>query len=457
MHVIVAEGLQDDDYIADHTVGFGELGDRLSEYPPSTVAELTGVPEAEIVKLARAYASTRPAAIRLLVGMEHRQHGAESYRAISCLPALTGAWRDRGGGLCHMTFQLFDELDWSCGVGIAASGTRSVNMVQLGRALTELEPPIHALINYNSNPAVTAPDPNRVLQGLARDDLFTVVLEHFMTDTARYADVVLPATTQLEHYDLLWSWGHTYLTWNEPAIAPVGDALSNAEIFRRIGRRLGFTEPAFTRSDAELVEAAVAPLGADRVTDLKTRGWLRIDRPEHQVPYAKGGFATASGKTEFRSASLAAAGRDALPGYVPANEGPHAMTERGRYPLSLVAAKGAHHFLNSSYGHVARAIKAEREPAASISAQDAAARDVVTGDWVRVFNDRGSLTLKAKVGAEVPPGVVSIPSGWWASKSPTGRSANALTADGVAELGGGGDFHDTLVQVEVSEAPPTTE
>jgi anaerobic selenocysteine-containing dehydrogenase len=447
MQVIVNEGLDDRSYIDDFTVGFEALATRVAEYTPERTAELTGLAPADIIKLARMYATTKPAAIRLLVGLEHRQHGATAYRAISCLPALTGAWRDAGGGIAHMTFQLFDELDWSCGIGIAPQPTRSVNMMQLGRILTELDPPVRILINYNSNPAVTAPDQNKVLAGLARNDLFTVVLEHVLTDTANYADIVLPATSQIEHHDVLWSWGQTYLTWNEPAISPVGETRSNAAIFAELGRRMGFTEPAFRASDAELVEAAVAPLGTDRVAELKRQGWVRVDRPEHQVPYAKGGFATASGKTEFWSEAEHAVGRDPLPQYLPADEGLHG-SGASRFPLSLVAAKGAHHFLNSSYGHVARAVKAEREPTVAINTKDAERRGVSDGEAVRVFNDRGSLVLKARVGTEVPAGCVSIPSGWWASASPGGRSVNALTADGITAIGGGGDFHDTLVEVE---------
>jgi len=449
MRVIVDEELHDADYVARYTVGFDQLVGRLRDYPVERVAQITGLRVDEIVRLARAYATTRPAAIRLLVGMEHRQHGAAAYRAIACLPAVTGAWRDAGGGIAHMTFQFFDELDWTCGVAVPASSSRSVNMVQLGRALTELDPPVRVLVSYNANPVVTSPDQNRIVDGLSREDLFTVVLEHVMTDTARYADIVLPATTQVEHDDVLWSWGHTYLTLNEQAIAPVGAALSNAEIFRRLAARLGLTDAVFTSSsDRQLVEAAIAPLGSDRVRELRRQGWLRVDRPEHQVPYATGGFATPSGRAELWSAAEEAAGRDPLPYHCDADEGLRSARAQ-RYPLSLVAAKGAHHFLNSSYGHVPRAVKAERHPAVTLNERDAASRGVSDGQTVRVFNERGSLELPARVGSEVPPGCVSIPSGWWASASPGGRSVNALTADGVAH-GGGGDFHDTLVQVELA-------
>ena len=455
MNVIVAEGLVDREYVDQHTVGFEALCQRLKDYPPERVAELTGLATDEIERLARAYAATRPAAIRVLVGMEHHEHGAAMFRAIACLPALVGAWRERGGGLCHMTYQFSGRLDRSCGVDVPEQGGRKVNMVQLGRALTTLRPPLKALMVYNSNPAAIAPQQNLVFEGLARDDLFTVVIEHVLTDTARFADLVLPATTQVEHHDVMWSWGQTYVAWNEPAIAPVGDALSNAEIFRRLGRRMGYDDRVFTTPDAALAEAAVAPFGADRVAELKLRGWLRLDGPDDVLPYADGGFGTGSGKVEFFSADLEAEGLDPLPTYRPAREGPQGdATVLNRYPLVLLSAKGAHHFLNSGYVHVERAVRAESEPLLDIHPIDAELRGVADGHTVRVFNDRGSLTLHARVGDRVRPGVVSVPSGWWASASPSGRSANALTADGLSDLGEGGDFHDTLVEVTADPSAP---
>ena len=453
MHVIVAEGLVDQEYVDQHTVGFEALRQRLKDYPPERVAELTGLTTHEIERLARAYATTRPAAIRVLVGMEHHEHGAGMFRAIACLPALVGAWRERGGGLCHMTYQFSTALDRNCGVEVGDVQTREVNMVQLGRALTTLEPPLKALVVYNSNPAAIAPEQNLVLAGLAREDLFTVVVEHVLTDTARHADIVLPATTQVEHHDVMWSWGQTYVAWNEPAIAPVGEAVSNAEIFRRLGRRMGYDDPAFTSTDADLAEAAVAPLGAERVAELKSRGWLRLDGPQDVLPHAHGGFDTRSGKVEFFSADLEAKGLDPLPAYRAAREGPHGEASvLNRYPLILLTAKGAHHFLNSSYVHVERAVRAEKEPVLDIHPIDAEPRGVADGHTVRVFNGRGSLTLHARVSDRVRPGVVSMPSGWWASSSPSGRSANALTADGLSDLGEGGDFHDTLVEVTAHPA-----
>ncbi len=295
MHVIVAEGLHDERYLSDHTVGFEELAQRLPEYAPERVATITGIDADQIRQLARAYATTRPAAIRLLVGMEHHAYGASAFRAISCLPAVVGAWRERGGGLCHMTFQLFEDIDWSCGISVPEDrSVRSVNMVQVGRALTDpsMDPPIGALVVYNSNPAAIAPNQNLVLEGLRREDLFTVVLEHVLTDTALHADYVLPATTQVEHHDVHWSWGQTYLTINEPAIPPVGDALPNTEIFRRLAARMGFEDAAFRTTDEEMVAAALTPLGEDRALELRERGWIRVDTEDQVLPYADGGFLT---------------------------------------------------------------------------------------------------------------------------------------------------------------------
>jgi anaerobic selenocysteine-containing dehydrogenase len=288
-----------------------------------------------------------------------------------------------------------------------------------------------------------------VLEGLRRDDLFTVVLEHVLTDTASYADYVLPATTQVEHHDVMWSWGQTYLAINEPAIEPVGEALPNTEIFRRLALRMGFDDRAFRTSDEELVAAALAPMAESRLRELKDRGWIRMDGDEHLLPHAEGGFETPSGKCELYSERLAADGMDPLPGFEPALESPGGDRELlARYPLALLAGKGAHHFLNSSYANVGRALKAERIPLLDVHPDDALPRGIAEGELVRVFNGRGSVELPARIGDKVRPGVVSMPSGWWASLSPSGSSANALTPDGLSDLGGGASFHDALVQVE---------
>ena len=459
MRVIVDEQLYDPDYVATHTVGFEQLRERLADFPLDRVARITRVPEEVIGDLARRYATTRPATIRSLVGMDHRANGALTFRTIACLPSLTGAWRDRGGGLIgmvgrHMRNALpMARLDMP---ELEAPGKRSINMMQLGQALTDssLKPPVKALVVYNSNPATIASNQNLVLEGLAREDLFTVVLEHFMTDTARYADYVLPATTQLEHLDLMYSWGTMYLSLNQPAIEPVGEALPNSEIFRRLARALDLDYPELQQSDEEIIRDV---LDSDHewvkgVTfeSLQRTGWTKMSIPEDWRPYAEGSFPTASGKSELYSETLRARGFDPLPGYEPAAESPEGDPDlASRYPLALMAGKTSLHFLNSSYSGVARHLKAEKEPLAEIHPDDAAPRRIADGDMVRVFNDRGEVILRARVKDKVRSGVVSMPFGWWASKTPSGRSANVLTKDGVADWGRGSDFLDTLVEVEL--------
>jgi anaerobic selenocysteine-containing dehydrogenase len=457
MHVIVADGLHDADWVERHTVGFDALRERLAEYPPDRAAALTGLPEEEIVDLARRYATTRPAAIRTLVGMEHRRHGAMAFRAIACLPALVGAWRDRGGGLVAMTgarLRTALPLDRLAMAELEDPEVRSVNMLELGRALTDpaLDPPIRALVVYNSNPAAIAPNQNLVLEGLAREDLFTVVHEHFMTDTARHADIVLPATTQVEQLDLMYSWGTLYLSLNQPAIAPLGEAVSNTELFRRLATAMGMEAPELHESDEQIIRSALESdhpwVAGVTYEQLLEDGWAKLRIPADWRPHAEGDFSTPSGRCELFSERLAAEGLDPLPSYEPAPEsaaGDPALA--ARFPLALIAGKGALHFLNSSYSGVARHLAAEREPLLDLSDEDAAARGIADGQLVRAFNDRGTVELRARVGDRVRPGVVSMPSGWWASRSRGGQSANALTRDGVAPWGRGGDFHDTLVEV----------
>lgn len=456
MHVILAEGLHDADYLARHALGLDELRERAAAFPPERVAELTGVSADEVVELARAYATSAPQAIRTLIGMGHHERAAMTLRTIACLPALVGAWRHLGGGLVATTaWAAWDPLDTDAleRPELERGSVREVNMVQLGRALTALEPPIRALVVYNSNPATIAPDQERVRAGLRRDDLFTVVIEQFVTDTAAHADVVLPATTQLEHLDLVPSWGSPYVTLNRPAIAPLGEALPNSEIFRLLAGRLGMDEELFAETDEELVRAALASghpyLEGVTWERLLEDGYARVALPDDWRPYADGGFATPSGKVELVSTAFAEAGLDPLPAHVPAAESPGGDAElAARYPLQLVTAKWSLHYLNSQYANLPRHRAAEGELPVFLAPGDAEPRGIVDGAPVRVRNDRGSLVGSARVGSVVPPGVVAVPSGWWASLSPGGTSANALTPDTLTDLGGGCAFHDALVEVE---------
>jgi len=441
MHVIVAEGLHDAEYVAAYTEGFERLAAELAAWTPERTQEVTGVPAEEVVALARAYATTRPAAIRWLIGIEHHREGARMVRTIACLPALVGAWRDRGGGFMGPTsWAASAPLDQAAVTGPEAD-TRRINMVRLGHALTELEPPIHALVVYNSNPATTSPDSTRIVQGLAREDLFTVVLEHFLTDTARYADVVLPATTQVEHLDLVPSWGHTYVTYNEPAIAPVGESLPNTEIFRRLARAMGYDGEAFEVSDEELVRLALdgarAPLDKVDFDELRAVGWAEADLPEDFRPFAQGGFGTPSGRFRLWSQAIP-------PGFDP----PGGDDE----PLALMTAKSAHHFLNSTYANLPRHLAAAGEPLLEMHADDAAPRGIADGDVVRVSNARGEVVARARLGDVVRPGVVALPSGWWASHSPGATNVNALTMQEPTD-GGGASLHSARVEVEPVRAP----
>jgi anaerobic selenocysteine-containing dehydrogenase len=458
MAVIVDEDLYDHDYVEHHTLGFEQLKERLKDYPLDRVATITRVPEDVIADLARRYATTRPATIRSLVGMDHRANGAMTFRTIACLPALTGAWRDRGGGLIGMVGRHMRNAVPMGRLGMSEledPSKRKINMMQIGKALTDtsLDPPIKALVVYNSNPAAIASNQNLVLKGLAREDLFTVVMEHFMTDTARCADYVLPATTQLEHLDLMYSWGTMYLSLNQPAIDPVGEALPNSEIFRRLARALELDHPELQQTDEEIISDVLDTshewLEGITLDSLKQTGWAKLTVPQDWRPYAQGNFPTPSGMCEFYNESLGAEGFDPLPVFEAAAESPAGDPELvARFPLALMVGKTALHFLNSSYAGVARHVKAEKEPVIDIHPDDAAPRGISDGETVRVFNDRGAVVLRARIKDKVRSGVVSMPFGWWASSSPGGRSGNALTRDGVAAWGRGSDFLDTLVQVE---------
>jgi anaerobic selenocysteine-containing dehydrogenase len=451
MHVILAEGLYDADYVARYTEGFDELVERVRRYPPERVAELTGLAAEDIVGLAREYATTRPAAIRVNYGVQRSERGGLAVRAISLLPALTGAWRDVGGGLLLSTSGAFPlnreaaerpDLEALSGLGRPA---RKVNMVQLGRALTELDdPPVMALIVYNSNPAAVAPNQNLVLRGLAREDLFTVVIEQLPTDTADWADIVLPATTFLEHTDLYISYGHYYLQLARPVAAPSGEAKPNTEIFRLLAERMGFREPCFRESDDDIIRAALSSghpfLEGITLEALEERGWMRLRvAPDGEpfLPFACGGFGTPSGRLNFAAATL---------DYEPPIESRLGdVGLRSRYPLELVSLK-SDSGLNSTFGY--RDAVDRETSLVWIHEADAAARGIRDGDRVRIFNDRGSIRLIARVGRDVARGVVAARSIRWSKRAPDGRNVNALTSDRLADMGGGATFYSCLVEVE---------
>ncbi|HEX4760304.1 MAG TPA: molybdopterin dinucleotide binding domain-containing protein, partial [Thermoleophilaceae bacterium] len=409
------------------------------EHPIERCAEECGVEPEAIERVGLAFASTQPALLRLGVGAQRHRGAPDAYRTVACLPALTGAWRHRGGGCSYIPTAVAAAVSSHPleRVDLRPKEVRRINMSQLGLALTdpELDPPVKALVVWNSNPASIAPDQTRVLEGLAREDLFTVVLEQFMTDTAKHADVVLPATTQLEHRDVVFSWGHHYLTWNEPAIEPLGEAKPNTEAFRLIAARLGLDDPCFSDSDEQLVEQLLEnpPEGLD-VEALRDRGWAKIDLGQGPAPHADGGFITQTGKLELR------------PHYEPPAEVADSELAK-RFPLALVSPK-THLFLNSTFANQRRQHAAQPEPMVVLNPADAAARGVDDGAAVRVFNDRGSFSCRVLVSDDARPGVIVAPMGWWNADYRDGRGAQATTSQLLTKTAEAPTFNDNRVELE---------
>jgi len=455
MHVIFHEGLHDEEFLRDHTVGWEALRDRvLEEYPPDRVAQITGISAEDIERLAVTYATQRPSAIRLGYGIARNANGGMMVRTITCLPAVIGAWKELGGGLLLSTSAHFPlNMKAVKRPDLLQGNPRAVNMNQLGEALLTLDnPPIMALYVYNCNPAAVAPNSNRVIEGLLREDLFTVVHEQLWTDTARLADIVLPATTQMEHLDLHTSYGHLYVQLNQPAIPPLGESRPNWDVLSELARRMGYTEKCFRDTAEDIIRQALDSdhpfLRGITYEYLLENGFAKLRTPsDPYAPYLQGEirFRTPSGKVEFYSQRAKRDGYDPLPVYTPAREEDEAAQ---RYPLKLMTP-AAHHFLNTSFANLERMQKGEREPRIWIHPQDAEARGIQHGEWVRVYNARGEVLLKAVVSTEhVRPGTTWSPSLWWHRDSPGGRNVNALTSDRLADMGGGSTFHTCFVEIE---------
>ncbi|MGD0740665.1 MAG: molybdopterin-dependent oxidoreductase [Terracidiphilus sp.] len=487
MRVILDEGLGDRAYIAAMTHGFEALAERAREYTPERVAAWTGMTPGEVEQLAREYATTRPAALRLNYGVQRAENGGAAVRAIAILPALTGAWKTRGGGGQLSTSGAFawdkkalerPDLALASPIGRLA---RVVNMSELGRALTELGqasdqgtanreqknkptpdgPAVHALFVYNSNPGAVAPNHNAVKRGLERDDLFTVVHEQFFTDTTDYADFVLPATTFLEHTDIQGAYGHYFVQLSQQAIAPPGEARSNVWLFGQLAQRMGFSEGCFRDTPEEMIRQALA-IGADgrsknagmehiTMEELQREGHVPLafhSAPEMKpfLPYTAGLLTTPSGKIEFFSEALAAAGLDPLPGFVPPIESRWGELAK-RYPLEMLARKNDN-YMNSTFANLPghRKMEVRTNQKLEIHPLDAEARGVSEGDMVRVFNDRGAIELTAMLNAHLPAGVVAARLDW-AKLHPGGANVNVLTSERLTDIGGGATFYSTLVEV----------
>ena len=481
MHVIINEGLHDADYVTRHTLGFGQLQEKVQDYPPERVEKWTGIRAADIVKLAREYATTRPAVIRLNYGVQRSEGGGMATRAITMLPCITGSWKEVGGGLQLSTSGAYglnrEALERTDLMGKALGRpARTVNMVELGRALNTLNhPPIKALFVYSSNPAAVCPNHNEVVRGLRRPDLFTVVHEQFFTDTTDYADLVLPATTFFEHEDLQTGYGHYYLQMSDQAIEPLGECRSNVETFRSLAERMGFEDDCFRDSTETMIDTALDSknpwLGGIDRKRLEKSGHVRLNfsspasavgaelEPGQEagerafsaapfLPFANGSFRTPSGKAELYSESLKSQGLDPVVEFTPPGESRHG-SEAKFFPLELLARK-ADNFLNSTFSNLLVTQKMEETGLLEINGRDAEARGIASGDQVRVFNRRGEIVLQARVDQTVQPGVVSARL-HWAKLSPGKRNINVLTSEKLTDLGNSATFYSVLVEVERSK------
>lgn len=444
MHELIVNNGLDLDYIERYTQGWDALRERALQWPPERAAKVCGIDVAQIQSLARDYGTTTPAAIRLNYGMQRVRGGGNAVRAIACLPSLIGAWRHRGGGLLlsssgHFPVQraALQRPDL-----LGERRPRTLNMSTIGDDLlrpasTEFGPRIEALVVYNSNPVAVAPESSKVVQGFAREDLFTVVLEHFQTDTADHADYILPATTQLEHWDIHTSYGHTDVLLNQPAIAPVGKARTNTDIFRALAEYMGFEDPCFADDDLTLCRTV---MGDEAMfAQLQQHGFAALPVPD--APFAQGGFPTPSGRCEFFSPRLAAMGQDGLPDHVANYEAP---TEA--FPLAMISPP-ARNFLNSSFVNVTSLRAIEVEPVLEIHADDALQRGIHSGDVVKVFNARGEYHCKAEVSRRARPGVVHGLGIWWRKMGLNGTNVNELTSQHLTDIGRAPVFYDCAVQV----------
>ena len=473
INAIIGQGLVDQDWVDKYTVGYPELKARAAEFTPEYVERVTGVKADDVTKLAREFATVQPSVIRLGVALERHAGGGQTIRAVCAIPALTGSWRHVGGGLLQMPLWEFPvHWDRVSRPDLIRPGTRVVNNLRLGASLTgeaKLDPPIMGLFVYNTNPVSQAPETNKIVKGLSREDLFFVCAEHFITDTAKYADIILPATMAGEHDDMMFSWGHFYLTLNEKAMEPRGEAKPNSEIFRLLAKAMGYDDPRLAMSDAEQIEHFInwqAPqMGGVTMEHFRRHGYfhLAVGTPDNRLPHAEGQFPTPSGKVEFLLSGAknfvappfrhmyegeqSGEDVDPLPGYTPPRESTASNPELGKlYPLNIISPK-SHGFLNSCYANEPHKIKGQGEQFVLISPKDAAERSIRHGDPVRVFNERGDFQGFAEVTDDVQAGVIVSTLGYWRSLNRSDGSVNSISSDAWCGLGRAPTFSDNLVQV----------
>ena len=445
MHVIIRDELCDDEFVAQHTEGFAELCAEVAAWNPERAAAECGVEAADIETFAREYATAQPAFIRTMIGAEHRENGAMLFRAMACLPTLTGSWKHRGGGLSRSVGSWFndyvDDSVFDAEHLSPGKPRRALPFTQLGQVLTDtsLTPPISVLYVWNGNPVLTCPNSAFTREGLMREDLFTVVSEQFLTDTAKYADVIFPAAMQIEQRDVVPAWGHLYLGWNEAAIAPVGECVPNTELFRRLASAMGYTEPELFDSDDSLISSALRGLDIEQ---LKRDGFIALPNSD-EVLFSNGVFGSSSGKAQLVSKDLASRGLPSVPTYVQSSS----RAGSPDFPLVLLTPKQHTRFLNTSYSHLPQHGPREEGPYVEMCADDAAARGLENGAEARVVNERGEMLLPVKISTRLPQGVVAVPFGWWDQSHANMSNVNDLTSDAHTDWGGGVSYHDTLVQV----------
>jgi anaerobic selenocysteine-containing dehydrogenase len=452
LHVVLDEGAEDRAFIAERTVGWDAFRARILEVPPERAAAVCGLPVETIVALGRRIAHTRPTGIRIGIGLQRHGGGGMAVRTITCIPGITGDWRHAGGGVSYDTRGFFG-LNWAAlrRDDLRKRPARELHMTRLGEGLLELDdPPVKALFVYASNPVASVPHQTKVRRGLLRDDLFTVVVDHFETDTARYADLLLPGTMQTEHAELLIAYGHLYVSWNEPAVAPPGECLSTTELFRRLARTMGMSDPALHDSDEDIarqvLDSGHPSLTGITLEALKDRGWMRLHLPRPFVPFAEG-FPTPSGKIELVSERMASAGLDPVAGYTASYETAQRDTPlAAAYPLALLTPAD-HHFLNSIFANVPDQLRRSGAPTVIIHPADASSRGIAEGAAVRVFNARGAFVAAAAISERVRRGVIASPKGRWPGLA-GGANVNATVDERDSDMGGGAVFHDNRVQVE---------
>lgn len=477
INTLIEQDLIDHDYVDNYTAGFDDLKLSAKDCTPEWAETITGIAASDIRQLAKEFATAEVAALRPGVAVERHYGGGQTLRAIFCIPALTGAWKKVGGGVMQMPLWEFPlKFDLICRPDFIKEGTQVVSAIQFGATLlgeTELKTPIKSVMFYNANPVSQAPESNKIVEGLSKDDMFVVTAEHFITDTASYSDIILPATMAAEMDDMILSWGHFYLTYNQKAIEPPGETASNAEIFRRLAKLFGFDDPQFQRSDVQMVEDTInwdAPaMQGIAMEDFKRNGYahLNVGTPDTRLPHAKGNFPTPSGKAELKT-SAAAGGNfvagpfrqcydgfqggehvDAVPSYVPCKERPETNPAlAATYPLNIITPK-SHGFLNSCYANEANKIKGQGEQFVLVNPKDASERGIEDGKFIRVFNERGEFHGDARITDDTLPGVVVASVGYWRSKNRGGGAVNVISSDRFINLGHGPSLSDNLVQVEL--------